>query len=83
MRRTPRPIAGLDEPHYRVSDVAAAIGVASTTVLRWIHKEQLEAKRGDDNNGMFVIPRSALTKAKLLRDTTEDQPEALPEPAGI
>ena len=68
MRRTPRPIEGLDEPHYRVSEIALALGVADTTVLRWIHGEKLYAWRSDENNGMFLVPRSSLAKAKLLRD---------------
>jgi transposase-like protein len=83
MRRTPRPIEGLDEPHYRVSDIALTIGVAPTTILRWIHKEKLNAKRCEGYNGMFLVPRSSLAQAKLLRDTAEDQPEALSAPAGI
>lgn len=84
MRRTPRPIEGLDEPHYRVSDIALAIGVNPTTVLRWIHAEKLFAKRGDENNGMFLVPRSSLAKARLLSagEEAEDQPEALSAPVG-
>lgn len=82
MRRTPRPIEGLDEPHHRVSDIATAIGVSSTTVLRWIHGNKLRAWRSDDFNGMFLVPHSALAEAKLLR-AADTQPEAMPEPAGI
>lgn len=82
MRRTPRPIEGLDEPHYRVSDIAAAIGVAPTTVLRWIHGEKLDAVRGDTHNGMFLVPRSALADAKLLRARAAETSDPAAVPAG-
>jgi len=79
MARTPRPIEGLDEPHYRVSEIAFALGVADTTVLRWIHGEKLYAWRSDTNNGMFLVPRSSLANARLLRDSANHNSD--PEPA--
>lgn len=80
MRRTPRPVLDLGGPHYRVSEIADAIGVHSTTVLRWIHRQQLDAKRQGEN-GMFLVPYSALAAANLLAAAETNDPEPTTTPA--
>jgi excisionase family DNA binding protein len=76
--RTPRSIPGLEGPFYRVSEIALALGVAPTTVLRWIHAGDLEAERMN-GGGMFLVPQHALDRR---RANNKDPELALAMPAG-
>jgi excisionase family DNA binding protein len=77
--RTPRSIPGLEGPFYRVSEIALALGVDPTTVLRWIHAGELEAERMNSNGGMFLVPQRALDR----RRANDNGPGlALATPAG-
>lgn len=82
MRRTPRPVLDPGGPHYRVAEVANAYGVDPGTVLRWIHRGGLEAKRQGER-GMFLVPQRALVAAVLLDSAADDNdPEPTPALAG-
>lgn len=73
--RPPRPVRGLEGPFYRVSEIALALGVDPTTVLRWIHRGELEAERQGGDRGMFLVPQSAIDNRSTRRPENESDPE--------
>lgn len=83
MRRKQRPTLDLGGPHYRVAEIADALGVDPSTVLRWIHGGELEATRKGER-GMFLVSQRALSAAGILvaGASSEANPEAALAPAG-
>lgn len=69
--RPARPVRGLEGPFYRVSEIADALGVHATTVLRWIHAGELEAERMA-GGGMFLVPQHALDSRSVRNESDPD-----------